>query len=170
MKTRIFVIALALVMIMVIPCSAKSEKSSYGGDVLLYDFGTAVLDGYTLDLCWDVAETQPPGADQAAEKFSVEVYGLMDFSFGTGPTMVTDYEAEFEYGTTDRCITIDLETDIQAYIGFYFGTPVNAFSFGTVYAKVKGLDPHNDNIKAKRQDNWFCEPEDLGGLEWSVEE
>jgi hypothetical protein len=33
-----------------------------------------------------------------------------------------------------------------------FGT-VEDYSFATVSAKVKGLDPHNDNKAKKRQDN-----------------
>jgi hypothetical protein len=169
MKARVFVIALALILVVVVPCTAKGPKNNYGGDVMQYAFGTADLEGYVLNLCWDPADVQPTGATEPADKYSVEVYGLMDFSFGTAPTTVTDFEAEFEYDTTDRCITIDLEEDIQNYIGFYYGTPVNSFSFGTVYAKVKGLDTeHKNPLSKKRQDNWFSEPADLGGLVWPL--
>jgi hypothetical protein len=176
MKLRMTLIALALILVIsVVPCTAKGPKDNYGGDVYRYAFGTPVMDDDSINLCWELDASQPDGVSQDAEKFSVVLFGDLSYSFGTVEpyTVVEDAEVSIDYSTTETCIAIDLgmvEAEVLATIAASEGIAVEEiqnFTFD-ISAKVKGLDPHN-KASVKRQDNWFSPPVEVGTLEWSAE-
>ena len=196
MKSRFFIIALALIFAFsAVPCMAKSDKAkgpkpekasmaksdkakgpkpekAKPGDVFQYAFGTAAMDADFIDLCWDKADPQPDFTEYPAEKYSVCLFGPLSFSYGDSAVDEVIDEIELDYSTIDRCLSIDLDMvrgEILGMIEYEYGTaPVIDFTFGTVSAKVKGLDPHNPEGK-KRQDNLFSEPYDFDMVvEWPV--
>jgi len=190
MKSRIFVIALALIFVFaVLPCNAdkpgwagpKAEKNVKPGDVFQYEFGTAYMNTTEIYLCWDVAEEPPEGLilTEDAEKFSIAIFGPLYYGYWLNGVLVEEMADEWEYcysyipGETDvvpYCLSIDLSL-IQGVLYdlvFSFGT-VEYYDFATVSAKVKGLDPHNDNKAKKRQDNTWSPVYTFGTpIEWSA--
>jgi hypothetical protein len=101
-----------------------------------------------LTLSW---ETDASGMDpnlnyQEADTYSVVIYGLVDYSYGTPgiSTEVTDVLVCFEYKTMDQNITLDLsmiQADVLSYIANLEGISLNEiqwFSFD-INTKVKGI-------------------------------
>lgn len=170
MRTRMLIMALALVVVITAaPGYAKGPKHSYGGDVCNYEFASANFVETGVNLCWEpVCEY----GIYEAEKFSVEISGTLDFSFGTADPVIGE-EIEFDFGTASLCIDIPFE-DITEELEDYFWeeyellpADLNSYAFD-MSAKVKGLDPSR-KFGWKRQDNCFSEPVELGILEWNAE-
>ncbi len=170
MKKRILFIALALVFVItVVPSMAKPKV--YGGDVMGYMFTeeSPVWDEFLATFCWE-PEPSMPGV--AADKYSFEVYGTLEFSVGEADPVME--EVDFSFGTYDTCY----ELDIMGLAGMveqwlwdeYTLLPADTNGMEIWFsAKVKGLDPAKK--PKKRQDNVWSEPiEDFGGLGWEVPE
>jgi hypothetical protein len=164
MKKRILVIALALVFVItVVPSMAKPKV--YGGDVMGYMFTeeSPVWDDWDATFCWEPDPSEP---GVAADKYSFEVYGMVEFSVGQDDPMVE--EVDFSFGTTDTCYELDtllLEGLIEQWLwDEYELLPVDLSELEAIFsAKVKGLDPAK-KLK-KRQDNVWSEPiEDFFGF------
>jgi len=174
MKTKLMIIAVAFIFIFtVVPCSAKGPKAkgpkNDRGDVFNYEFGTVNLTAETIELCWELDGTY--GAFEA-EKFALEVFGTLDFSFGTAEPVVGD-EIKIGFGTIEQCISIplvDIVSELEEYFWDEYGLlpeELNDYTFD-MSAKVKGLDPHRKEGK-KRQNNWFSVPVEIGIFEWTAE-
>ena len=178
MKTRNILIVLAVVSLLVsIAAFAKNEP----GDVpaptnLSYstDPGDELADPPvppTVTFDWDdVAE---------AEKYSLDICGvvLVDYTVDTVETLDVPVEWCVSFGTSDwnpdamsdPTITIPLE-DLHAAIDAAIDAGIVELGISLddvddkelveMYAKVKGLDPH-DKTDKKRQNNLFSDPLDL---------
>lgn len=171
MKSRNFVFALAVILIITIaPAMAKGSEQSYGGDVWQYVFVTVENYPDYVTLCWEVADPQPEPdgfeLDVSGHKFSLELYGELEYNYGSIEPTTTIFEKEYEvsYSTVKRCITI-YKAELTAMIIEDLDIDyLNWFTFSNVYAKVKGLDPDRtagkkkSNDRRKRQDNWFSDP------------
>ena len=116
-------------------------------------------------------------ASGQAEKYSLDVCGvvLVDGTVGGVPTADIEVEWCASFGTSDwnpdamsdPTITIPLEDlhdaiflAIEDAIAAAGITEVTDVELAEMYAKVKGLDPH-DKLDKKRQNNLFSEPLDL---------
>ncbi len=168
MKSKIFIIAIALVLVItIIPAMAKGPKEGKEkpGDVYLYEFGTPNYVDGDVTLCWDLADVQPEGAVTDALKYSVVLYGDLEYNYGTVEPGETVFEEAFEvcYSTVDMCIDID-SGELTAAIAEALPEDLNSFTFSNIFAKVKGLDPGKEGFGKKRQDNVFSEPVALEGM------
>lgn len=141
--------------------------------VCCYAFDSADINEESIDLGWHPVVPSLVEASYSAEKYSVCIFGPLSFSYGD-PVITMDIdEIKLNYCIADRGISIDMDmirAEILCIIESRYGKPVIDFTFGTVSAKVKQLDP-NCRFGKKCQDNVFSMPHDFDRLiEWHAVE
>lgn len=168
MKTRILIIALALVFVSGLAIATPSP----------FDV-SAEHDGTTIQVDWDACTSYPP----CATKFSVVFYTTVAYSMDSedpecDACVDGEVELELDYGTSDELeglvftgdfvngvymLEIEkaiVDADFDAALAEELGECYDCASYeiGTVYVKIKGLDPG----KAKgRQNHEFSAPVEL---------
>jgi hypothetical protein len=173
MKTRILIIALALVFV-----SGLAVAAPFKGVVPVPFSVSAEHDGTTIQAEWEACTS----AD-CATKFSVVFYTTFTYymdALDEACVACTDGEVEVEldYGTADELeglvftdlgeghymleidkaiVDADFDAAFEAAMGECFEC-VDDYDNGTVYVKIKGLDP--GKLKG-RQNNEFSEPVEL---------
>jgi len=173
MKTRILIIALALVFV-----SGLAVAAPFKGDVPAPFNVSAEHDGTTI-----LAEWEACTYEGCATKFSVVFFTTATYYMDLedpecDACMDGEIELELDYGTADELeglvftdlgdgdymleidkaiVDADFAAAFEEAMGECFDC-VDGYDLGTVYVKIKGLDPGKEK---GRQNNEFSEPVEL---------
>jgi hypothetical protein len=158
------ILLLAIVSLIAVPSMAKNNK----GDVPQISWADPAVEilpavDETPEMIKFDWEDEP-----VAEKYSLDIEGAGIFDIWVDDVLVEDVEIEFKlsYSAMDSELIMPLEdlyNDLIAAVLAELGVGMDDIDYGellSLYAKVKGLDPHTVG-GVKSQDNMFSENLDL---------